>query len=380
MSELQQIVALWRAAKAQQEEVCLATVVRVEGSSYRKPGARMLLTRGGRRAGTISSGCLEAEVSQKAWWLTENGPAIQRYSSFFDDDSPAPYGLGCGGTVYVLLERGPAAHAVLNTLEQSLAARSHFVIITDTHQPATIFAHPSSGETLFAQYDEAAASAMESLARRALQQRCSFYASHPAETGDPTLADPNLFVEYLAPPIALTIFGAGDDAKPLADFAHQLGWHVTIADGRSHLARAERFPSADRLVVLDYDNPATRHSLALGTDDAAVLLTHSYEQDRALLRELLPRTPKYLGILGPRQRTERLITEIAPQLGLSPEECVSRLHAPIGFDIGAHTPESIALSIVTEIFAVLNNRGGMSLKYSPTKNSQRISAKPLLHV
>src|SRR5580698_9828200 len=120
MSELRQIVALWRESKVSREEVCLATVVRVEGSSYRKPGARMLLTRSGQRAGTISGGCLEGEVAKKAWWLTESGPTIQRYSSFFDDDSPAPYGLGCGGTVHILLDRGPAAHAVLNALELCL--------------------------------------------------------------------------------------------------------------------------------------------------------------------------------------------------------------------------------------------------------------------
>src|ERR1700761_4656432 len=138
MSELRQIVALWGEAKGRKEEVCLATVVRVEGSSYRKPGARMLLTRSGRRAGTISGGCLEAEVAKKAWWLTESGPAIQRYSSFFDDDSPAPYGLGCGGTVHVLLDRGPSTHAVLDALELSLSTRLPFVTVTDLNKPALL--------------------------------------------------------------------------------------------------------------------------------------------------------------------------------------------------------------------------------------------------
>jgi xanthine dehydrogenase accessory factor len=107
-------------------------------------------------------------------------------------------------------------------------------------------------------------------------------------------------------------------------------------------------------------------------------LTHSYEQDRALLRELLPRNPKYLGILGPRQRTERLIGEVSRQLGLTDEECMARLHAPVGFDIGAHTPESIALSIVTEIFAVLRGRDGLSLKES-TQAREHINTK-LMHV
>ena len=107
--------------------------------------------------------------------------------------------------------------------------------------------------------------------------------------------------------------------------------------------------------------------LASESEDAFVLLTHSYEQDRVLLRELIPHKPKYLGVLGPLQRTERLVGEIASQIDMSPEECMSCLYAPVGFDIGAHTPESIALSIVTEIVAVLNGHEGMSLKKQARK-------------
>jgi len=365
MSELRQIVALWRAARTRQEEVCLATVVRVEGSSYRKPGARMLLTRDGQRAGTISGGCLEAEVAKKAWWLTEIGPSIQRYSSFFDDD--APYGLGCGGTVHILVERGVAAHAVLNALEQSLEVRTPFVIIADTNKPATLLVQPREGMAYLQSSD--LPSTTSELVSRAFSDGRSHYAPHDAET--------NLFVEYVAPPTAFTIFGAGDDAKPLAESAHSLGWHVTVADGRSHLARAERFPSADYFAVLDYEHPAPLSSLPIGLGDAAVLLTHSYEQDRALLRELLATNLKYLGVLGPRQRTMRLVSEVAAPLGLSPEECMARLHAPVGFDIGAHTPESISLSIVSEVFAVLQGREGLSLRKTLTTSRH---STHLLHV
>jgi xanthine/CO dehydrogenase XdhC/CoxF family maturation factor len=329
----------------------------------------MLLTSGGQRAGTISGGCLEAEVAKKAWWLTEKGPTIQRYSSFFDDDSPAPYGLGCGGTVHVLLERGEAAHAVLNALEVNLNDRIPFVIVTDTNKMATILVQQSLGEKLFSSSPETAE--LENLAQRAADQKYSFYTA--VQINSDLAAE--LFVEYVAPSPALTIFGAGDDAKPLADFAHKLGWHITIADGRSHLARSERFPQADRLTVIDYDQVTPLQNLAI---ESAVLLTHSYEQDRALLRELLPRSLKYLGILGPRQRTERLIGEVSRQLGMTDEECMARLHAPVGFDIGAHTPESIALSIVTEIFAVLHGRDGLSLKKS-TQAPEHINTK-LTHV
>jgi xanthine/CO dehydrogenase XdhC/CoxF family maturation factor len=352
MSELQQIVALWRTAKTKYEEVCLATVVRVEGSSYRKPGARMLIS-SGQRAGTVSGGCLEAEITKKAWWLTENGPTIQRYSSFFDDDSHVTYGLGCGGTIYVLLQRGKAAHAVLNTLDTCLTARIPFVIITDTDKAATLLIQQSDGEKLFQAHTEEALSGIAECAERASNEQRSFYA---------TLEGSQLFVEYLTPPPALTIFGAGDDAKPLADFAKTLGWHITIADGRSHLAHADRFPQADRLMVLNYEAESPVQDLTTGPEDAFVLLTHSYEQDRMLLRQMLPHKPKYLGVLGPRQRTERLVREVATEIGLSPEECFARLYAPVGFDIGALTPESIALSIVAEIVAVLNGREGLSLK------------------
>ncbi len=348
MSELKQIVSLWRTAKARREEVCLATIVRTEGPSYRKAGTHMLLTRGGQRAGTISGGCLEGEVSKKAWWLTEKGPTVQRYSSFFDDDSPLPYGSGCGGTVYILLDRGPAAHAILDALESSLTERMGFVAVIDANQGKTLLVRQSNGAVLFGER-----SGVGQLAEQAFRERRSLYAPDA----------PEIFVEYTAPPAALTIFGAGDDARPLSEFAERIGWHVVIADGRSHLARKERFPDADRVHVLDYESPAPLSTLDLDPEHAFVLMTHSYEQDRALLRELLPLAPKYLGVLGPRARTERIVCEIADAVHLSPEECLARLHSPVGFDIGAHSPEGIALAIAAEIFASLQERGPANQKY-----------------
>ncbi len=322
----------------------------------------MLLTSSGQRAGTISGGCLEAEVMKKAWWLTKNGPTIQRYSSFFDDDSPMPYGLGCGGTVHVLLERGEAAHAVLNALDVNLSARRRLVVVTDTDRASTLRVQQVDGDELFQSRVKMIFETAD-LVEQAIREQRSFHAT--VSSNNQTA---ELFVEYVAPSPALTIFGAGDDAKPLADFAQRLGWHVTIADGRAHLARAERFPLADRLLVLDYSGPAPLQQLDIDAEDAFVLLTHSYEQDRALLQQLLPYRPKYLGVLGPRQRTERLVREIASAIGMSSEECMGCLHAPVGFDIGAHSPESIALSIVTEIVAVLNGCDGVSLKRQSRKH------------
>ena len=336
MVELRQILDLARRARAAGEEVCLATVVAVEGSAYRRPGARMLLTAGGERAGTISGGCLEAEVTKKAWWLTAQGPSLQRYSSFFDDDGDMPYGLGCGGAVVVLLERGTAAERVLEALGRSVQERSTCVIITNldaTHAGTELIVN-DAGEPLYSREpdDEAWTLARAALASRTSQHREGF------------------FVEYVEPPPALFVFGAGDDTQPLVTFASQLGWHITVADGRSHLARPERFPLAARVGGLReiLDSPGPR--------DAVVVMTHSYEQDREILRALLPRELRYLGILGPRRRTQHLIDALAPELGLAPGSCMERLHTPVGLDIGAHSPATIALSIAAGLQAVFAGR------------------------
>ena len=352
MSELRQILDLWKRASdagsadsndAPVEEICLATVVAVEGSAYRRPGARMLLTTAGQRAGTISGGCLEAEVAKKAWWLTSQGPSLQRYSSFFDDDGDMPYGLGCGGTVIVLLERGEPAAEALEALRRSTEDRTSSVIVTSTATdfPGTAVILNAAGEALYSETPDPDP-ALTALATEALKTGKSRHAS-------------DHFIEVVAPPPAVFIFGAGDDAQPLVDFAWSLGWHVTVADNRSNLAREARFPRAARVGNLD---PALAH---IGPADAAVIMTHSYEQDRKILRALLERDLKYVGVLGPRRRTERLISEIAAELPLTAEECLARLHTPVGLDLGGHSPAAIALSIAAELQAVFAGREARKL-------------------
>ena len=340
MSELQQVLKLWREARESGEEICLATVVGVEGSSYRKPGARMLMTSGGRRAGTISGGCLEAEVQKKAWWLTESGSTVQRYSSFFDEDSEMPYGLGCGGIVSVLLERDEIADQILAALEENLVLQRAivFVSVIDANTPEQIgtrFIFTEDGRVLF---ESGAPGEAVALAEQAFRERRSLWRR----------GEKSIFVEYVASRVGLLIIGAGDDAQPLVEFAAKLGWRTTVVDGRLHLAARERFPLADR-VLRSFDE------LVLTDRDAAVILTHSYEQDRAALRALLPRALGYLGILGPRRRTERLLAEVAPEIGLTVEECLARLHSPVGLNIGAKDPTSIALAITAEIHAVIES-------------------------
>jgi len=353
MSELKQILDLWKRSGAMGEQVCLASVVAIEGSAYRRPGARLLLTSSGRRAGTISGGCLEAEVAKKAWWLTERGPSLQRYSSFFDDDGDMPYGLGCGGTVIVLLERDAPARQVVEALRRSVEERTESVIVTDTNpdHPGTALILNGAGEMVFARPGD-----MEQLSAPANEVLRTGASRHV----------PGFYFELIAPPPALVIFGAGDDAQPLTEFAASLDWHVTIADGRSNLARSDRFPQAAR--VCDLDSVLT----GVGSETAAVIMTHSYEQDRRVLGVLLGREMKYLGILGPRRRTERLVSEVAQDLGLTPGECMARLHTPVGLDLGGHSPAAIALSIAAELQAVFAGREG-------NREARKLSSQPVLH-
>ena len=375
MSETQDLIKLWQQASAAGEDISLATVVRVEGSSYRKPGARMLLTHGGRRSGMVSGGCLEGEISRKIWWLTENGPSLQRYVSSFDDDAPTSeqpaYGLGCGGTVTVLMERASTARGALQALQASIQNREPSAVLTviaSTHPDVAI-----GGRLILTSASSTPSEAIRentlpcgldvvSIARQTLEQR--HHSTHTIEYQQHTL---QILAEYIAPPFALFICGAGDDALPLADLAYTMGWHTTVADGRSNIVRAERFPRANMLTLLNDAAPLLGlgiHASDPGTiaNSGAVLLTHSYVQDRELLRALLPLNLQYLGVLGPRSRTLRLVEEVAASLHLSTDDCMVRLHAPVGLDLGADTPTGIALAIVAEIHATLHARTAVPLR------------------
>ena len=376
MNDLGQILPLWRELEDSGVDYVLATVVAVEGSSYRKPGARMLLGQDGRRAGTVSGGCLEAEVARRAWWLTAAGPVVERYSSV-DDEDERPYGSGCGGVVFLLLERRLTAAPLLMALESAFKARSALAI-------ATVLDGPFLGLRAIAGATEPAcedaqgfspvesgnsgsnADALKDLARLALDNRTSFEQSVPFDGGlTRVLAD------YVAPRPGLWVFGAGDDAKPVVQLAQTLGWFVSVADGRSHLATRERFPTVDDLRVLHvFDLPRDApQNFSLRSSDAAVVMTHSFDQDSRILASLLALDvpPVYLGVLGPQRRTRELLVEAARLLHLPAhadriDRWLAQMHTPTGLDLGAETPAAIALSIVAEIQRELTAATGQPLR------------------
>ncbi|MGE0592101.1 MAG: XdhC family protein [Vicinamibacterales bacterium] len=353
MSELDAVLGAWRGLRERGEDAVLATVVHVTGSAYRRPGARMLVLRDGRRVGTISGGCLEGDLARKCWWLTESGqPLVRIYDTSDDDDGSWEFGLGCNGQVHVLLERirTPEAESALAFLDGRLRSRTPAAV-------ATVIATGRSGRAVGDRLlVDAAGVCGGSLATSALEAVVAGHAARSLADSRSCLAridDCEAFVEVLAVPPDVVVFGAGDDAVPLVSMARTLGWRVTVADGRPAYATTDRFPGATRLVLLRRGEvPA---DLDIDQSSVVVMMTHNYPLDRRLLPPLLDRRPRYLGLLGPRARSERLFREIGVPVP-------SWVHAPIGHDIGGDDPAGVALSIAAEVQAVIAGRRGGELR------------------
>ena len=305
----------------------LVTLVRVEGSSYRRPGARLLLTSAGTRLGSISGGCLEDDVLARAKAVLASGRAdTVVYDTTSENDLLWGVGLGCHGIVRVLIEHVPPNPTWAAVLAENFAARRSTVLAV-THRAAN---ETQLGTRL----------ALESVRSGA--------------------SDPDVFLDTIAPPVRLVIFGAGDDAQPLARLAHELGWLVTIADSRPAYATAQRFPCAEGVVAAPVDE--LRDRTAIAADTLVVVMTHHYLHDVPLLRALLPLPLAYLGLLGPRKRAERILDDLAREgLATTPAQR-ARLHAPVGLDLGADSPEQVALAIVAEMQAVLAGRDARPLQ------------------
>lgn len=355
MKEIDSILAARRTEPARMRGAVLATVVHVQGSAYRRPGARMLILRDGSRIGTVSGGCLEADVSRKAWWFTEGGqPSVRAYDTTSDDDAVWEFGLGCNGVVHVLFEPVERAEtsAMLDFIELNRRTGRGAAIATVVSTGRGSALH--AGDRLFVSGDGTRSGALSGSAWEAAVARCAFDCMLAQQSCLAHLAGCDVFVEWVAPPVPLVIFGAGHDAAPLVRFAKELGWHVTVADGRPAFARPDRFPEADRVALVSHDDILS--GIAIGRSSAVVLMTHNYPIDAKLAERILPLKPRYLGLLGPRSRAERLLREIGqPAHGVD-------VHAPVGLDLGGDTPESIALSIVAEIQASLNGRSGGPLR------------------
>ena len=359
MSGLNDLLQAIDTAAHHGEETILATVVKVEGSAYRRPGARMLIPIHGRTVGTVSGGCLEQDLAKKAWWLTDSGePVVRRYSTGAtededDEQSALTFGLGCNGTVFVMLERlrakspSPAIELLRRVRDSQQPAAMATVIASSRDASARV------GDRLLSDTEGNLRNLQLNIAIRRDLHKTLAQKKSSTRLYSNARGEVEVFFEYIAPPPRLVIIGAGHDAQPLVRMAKLLDWHVSVVDSRSHFARAERFPQADAVILASLDNP---FDLAPLIDGAAVaVMTHSYRQDRHWLGLALQAAPAYIGQLGPKERTERLLA----QIGMGH----SALHYPMGLDLGGDTPQSVALAILAEMTAVMNQRQGGMLRH-----------------
>ena len=374
MKEIKNILIAFDEAQKQGKKTALATVVHVEGSSYRRAGARMLITEDGRLTGAISGGCLEGDALRKALLvMMQQKSMLVTYDTMDEDDATLGIGLGCNGIIQVLIE--PIDLATENNpiafLKEITAQRQSSVLVT-------LFSlqdkkNPQPGTCLLLKQDGSITGKVPFLqdilvqdARTAFEQQSISFKNYVTEKESYTA-----FIEFLKPPISLIIIGAGNDVMPLVQMAGILGWESTVVDGRPNYAKKERFTSACQVLVAKPENVLDQ--LTIDDQTVFLLMTHNYNYDLAMLRALVSKEVVYVGSLGPRKKLDRMLKELADEGITLSEKQRSMIYGPVGLDIGAETPEEIALSILAEIKAVLVNKQGQSLRSA----SEEIHARSL---
>ena len=366
MKELQAILQAFEQSERSGQRSAIVTVVKTMGSVYRRPGARMLLTEAGQMVGAISGGCLESDVFERAkpLLLQASKPITVQYDTTASNDLIWGLGMGCNGSVQVLLEslHTESAKSQLALIADCFQQKEPVAIATIFHIEGNVAAQigdrlclKSDGTVVNRFADHQLTMALLQDTARVLAEGKTKVVSYKLDNGFV-----EVLIEVIQPPTPLLIFGAGYDAIPLVQLAKQLGWYVTIIDHRATYATRDRFPQADEVMVCSPNE--LEANLTLTARAIAVVMTHHYLHDQALLRSLLPLPLQYLGVLGPKQRTQKLLEDLRLE-GFAPTNAQrQRLYHPVGLDLGAETPEEIALAIVAEIQAVLTNRTGGLLR------------------
>jgi len=369
-SGLTGIINSYRTLGKSEREFVLATIIETAGSTYRKPGARMLITESGKFYGLLGGGCFEADLLEHARKVFENKkPAVVYYDMRAPEDLIWGLGLGCNGAVRILLEHLSPDNdfAPLSLIDKALQKRQRCVVISvcesdhDTIQPGRhfcLFATPGDTEDtgkVPAEFHEAA---LSSLASGESCLRTIMVDDRPVK----------VFMAVTLPPVHLAVIGGGPDAVPVTRAAAILGWDVTVIDYRESYSRKENFPEADRVILSAPEELKVR--LDPAAVDAVVLMTHKFEYDLRYLRQLAPESIPYIGLLGPAARRDELLKSIDGDL---PETAKKNVYGPVGLDIGGELPEEIAFSLVAEIQAVLHKRHGGHLS-DKANEKKRIGA------
>lgn len=324
----------------------LATVVRVSGSAYRRPGAKLLVLEDGASFGGVSGGCLEGDVRLVALEVMRTGtPRLRHYETGADENVVWGLGLGCEGAIDVFVQQilPPPPGDPHARMAELVEARAAFAV-------ATVVEGPGAGRSLLWLPHPGEASG--TTGDPGLDRHLASEAGTLLERGESALVELGahpVFVETLSPPPTFTIFGAGDDALPLARLAAEVGFDVTAVDHRPAALAPERFPPGVRRVQRRSSEGVGGLWSGGNRRHLAVVMTHSFEHDRAWLGALLREPLAYLGLLGPRARRDDLLRELG-------EGEPQHLYAPVGLDLAAEGPEQVAIAVVAEALAVLGAR------------------------
>lgn len=355
MSELQRLLIAYDKQRETKNSCALATVTEVEGSSYRRPGARMLVTDDGQLTGSISGGCLEGDALRRARrvMLTGKSEIIVYDSTDIEDDLQHGAQLGCEGTIHILLEsvdysdQNNPLELLRKTSRQSeavmlatiLSAKNSTdsligkrILITNANQKIVLTEDAEADKSILNDALTVLSSG-QSLAK-------NYY------VGQNSI---RVFLEAILPSPQLTVYGAGNDAQPLVRLAASLGWRVHVVDGRSPQATLQRFMEAETVQIVKIAE-LEKHNFNPGY---AVLMSHNYPYDLAVLQNLYAFSQvNYIGILGPRKKTDRLLDDLQKTGVVLSEGESERLFGPIGLNLGAETAEEIAVAVMAELLAV----------------------------
>lgn len=362
MKEIKDIVRAFDSARLQDKQTALATVVMVEGSSYRRPGARMLITEDGCITGAISGGCLEGDVLRKAQLaMLEQRNILVTYDTTDDTDNQLGIQLGCNGIVHILIE--PINHASgtnpIELLRLIIVERENAVLATlfclhdHSHQhPGTCLLMIDGNKVISRNISSSNQLAAD--AKTVLINGSSAFTAYNDRNIQHTA-----LIDFIKPAFSLVLIGAGNDIIPVGQIANTLGWEVTVIDGRPKYATQERFPNARTLVCKPQQITA---AINIDSNTVFALMTHNYNYDLLALGKLINTSTPYIGVLGPQKKLQRMLDDMATQGMVLTEAQMRKIHGPVGLDIGAETAEEIAVSVIAEIKSVLSKKNGKSLK------------------
>jgi xanthine dehydrogenase accessory factor len=365
MKEISDIIIAFDEAQKSGRQTALVTLVHVDGSSYRRPGARMLVTDEGQLTGAISGGCLEGDALRKALHvMNQQKSMLVIYDTTDEDDAKLGIGLGCNGIIQVLIE--PVKTTDKNNPVELLKAisgkRQNAVLVTlfslqnkkEEQAGTCVLIKENEIISSFAK-DYFFEDALLQDAGKAMEEQITSFKNYVSATQNITA-----FIEFIPPPVSLVVIGAGNDTMPLVEMAAIVGWETIVVDGRPNYAKRDRFESACQVIVSKPGN--VLEQIIIDAQTVFVLMTHNYNYDLAMLKVLAEKNIVYIGSLGPKKKLDRMLEELKEDGIELTNAQLANIYGPSGLDIGAETPGEIALSILAEIKAVLAGKQGSPLR------------------